>query len=184
MTRLCMTIILIASLSGCATTAAVTQVQNRVAQIEMEIGQNNDDIRNLTTEIRTLGEDIETYDYADRAYPSSGVAPVPIPSQKDDSVFDENDQQFLYTMGGTFESSAPKQAAVSVNRSTDVIRVDVTASTLQVALKNAGFYAGAVDGKIGLQSKKAIREFQDANGLKADGIVGPKTWGILKIYLK
>ena len=51
-----------------------------------------------------------------------------------------------------------------------------TGIEIQTALKNAGFYAGNIDGKLGPKSKKAIEDFQKANGLKADGKVGPKTW--------
>ncbi len=51
-----------------------------------------------------------------------------------------------------------------------------TGIDIQTALKNAGFYAGNIDGKIGPKSKKAIEDFQKANGLKVDGKVGPKTW--------
>lgn len=58
-----------------------------------------------------------------------------------------------------------------------------TANEIQTALKNAGFYAGNVDGKIGPKSKKAIEDFQNANGLKVDGKVGPKTWEALGKYL-
>ena len=54
---------------------------------------------------------------------------------------------------------------------------------IQTALKNAGFYNGNVDGKIGSKTKKAIEEFQKAKGLKADGKVGPKTWTELSKYL-
>lgn len=54
---------------------------------------------------------------------------------------------------------------------------------IQTALRNAGYYLGKVDGKLGPMSKKAIEEFQKANGLKADGKVGPKTWGILSRHL-
>ena len=54
---------------------------------------------------------------------------------------------------------------------------------IQTALKNAGFYAGAIDGKIGPKTKNAIEEFQKAKGLKADGKVGPKTWAELEKYL-
>jgi len=54
---------------------------------------------------------------------------------------------------------------------------------IQTALKNAGLYTGAIDGKIGPLSRKAIIEFQKANGLQADGKVGPKTWAVLEKYL-
>jgi len=54
---------------------------------------------------------------------------------------------------------------------------------IQLALKNAGFYNGHIDGKIGKSTKKAIREFQKTNGLKADGIVGSKTKDLLLQYL-
>ncbi len=54
---------------------------------------------------------------------------------------------------------------------------------IQTALKNAGFYTGSVDGKLGPKTKKAVQEFQKAKGLKADGKVGPKTWAELEKYL-
>ena len=54
---------------------------------------------------------------------------------------------------------------------------------VQTALKNAGFYAGSVDGKIGPRTKSAIQEFQKAKGLKVDGKVGPKTWAEMEKYL-
>lgn len=55
---------------------------------------------------------------------------------------------------------------------------------IQLALKKAGFYKGAIDGKIGPQTRRAIREFQKARGLKPDGVVGKKTWEELRTYLK
>ncbi len=58
-----------------------------------------------------------------------------------------------------------------------------TSNEIQTALKNAGFYTGAVDGKIGPNTKKAITEFQKSQGLVVDGKVGPKTWGVLSKYL-
>lgn len=54
---------------------------------------------------------------------------------------------------------------------------------IQRALKNAGFYAGPIDGKIGPKTKKAIQEFQSAKGLVVDGKVGMKTWAELERYL-
>jgi len=60
----------------------------------------------------------------------------------------------------------------------------VTPKSIQTALKNAGFYSGAIDGKIGKKTKEAIKEFQKANGLKADGIVGKQTWSKLQKNLE
>lgn len=54
---------------------------------------------------------------------------------------------------------------------------------IQTALKNAGFYRGDIDGIIGAQSKKAIRQFQTVYDLRVDGKVGPKTWEALQPYL-
>jgi peptidoglycan hydrolase-like protein with peptidoglycan-binding domain len=54
---------------------------------------------------------------------------------------------------------------------------------IQTALKNAGFYSGAIDGKIGPLTTKAIEEFQKTNNLVPDGKIGPKTWAVLSKYL-
>ena len=54
---------------------------------------------------------------------------------------------------------------------------------IQTALRNAGLYQGAIDGRIGPVSKRAIQEFQAAHSLKVDGKVGPQTWAALEPYL-
>jgi len=58
-----------------------------------------------------------------------------------------------------------------------------SAQDIQQALKGANLYAGAIDGKLGPASKRAITEFQQQNGLTADGKVGKKTWEKLKEHL-
>ncbi len=58
-----------------------------------------------------------------------------------------------------------------------------SARDIQTALKNAGYYMGAIDGNLGPKSMKAVEEFQRASGLTADGKVGPKTWSVLSKYL-
>ena len=55
---------------------------------------------------------------------------------------------------------------------------------IQKALSEAGFYKGSIDGVIGTKTKEALRKFQEANNLKADGVCGPKTWEKLKAYLE
>ena len=53
---------------------------------------------------------------------------------------------------------------------------------IQAYLKNAGFYNGKIDGVKGRNTKRAIKEFQTANGLNPDGVVGKKTWELLSKY--
>jgi outer membrane murein-binding lipoprotein Lpp len=55
---------------------------------------------------------------------------------------------------------------------------------IQTALKNAGYYQGAVDGKLGKKTRRGVREFQKANNLSVDGKVGKNTWEVLKTYLE
>ncbi|MDR0362607.1 MAG: peptidoglycan-binding protein [Planctomycetota bacterium] len=74
---------------------------------------------------------------------------------------------------------APARSASSGNR----IRVPVPARTVQAALKEAGFYNGAIDGRIGRQSIAAITAFQRSQGITADGIVGRVTWQHLQAYV-
>lgn len=59
----------------------------------------------------------------------------------------------------------------------------LSSKQIQRALQNAGYYKGAIDGKVGPKTKAAIVQFQRSNGLKADGIVGKKTVTALKKYL-
>jgi peptidoglycan hydrolase-like protein with peptidoglycan-binding domain len=58
-----------------------------------------------------------------------------------------------------------------------------SAIQIQKALKNAGYYTGSIDGKIGTKTREAIKKFQKDNGLKVDGKVGKMTWAQLKFYL-
>lgn len=50
---------------------------------------------------------------------------------------------------------------------------------LQQALKDKGFYKGAIDGDIGSVTKDAIKAFKVANKLAADSVVGPKVKELL-----
>jgi len=65
-----------------------------------------------------------------------------------------------------------------------IIRVDATVEDVQKSLKNAGYYTGNIDGKLGPMTISAIADFQTANGLNPDSIIGKKTWEKLINYLK
>lgn len=54
---------------------------------------------------------------------------------------------------------------------------------IQQRLKELGYYKGSVDGVYGQGTRSAVIAFQKANGLSADGIVGPKTAKALGVTL-
>ena len=54
---------------------------------------------------------------------------------------------------------------------------------IQIALRNAGFDPGIIDGKVSKQTVSAIKDFQKANHLKVTGSVNRRTWRHLKVYL-
>lgn len=59
---------------------------------------------------------------------------------------------------------------------------ELPALSIQRALKNAGYYQGAIDGKIGSGTKKALKDFQRDQGLTSDGVCGRQTWARLKSF--
>ena len=75
-----------------------------------------------------------------------------------------------------FLSKSSEESAESVTKLLDEKQI-------QTALKNAGYYEGAIDGKLGKKTRRAVRDFQKANNLSVDGKVGKITWGVLRYYL-
>lgn len=51
--------------------------------------------------------------------------------------------------------------------------------SLQTSLKSLGYYSGSVTGNYGSLTAEAVRKYQKANGLTADGIAGTKTLAAL-----
>lgn len=51
---------------------------------------------------------------------------------------------------------------------------------LETMLKSRGFFPGAPDGTFGAATVDAVKSFQRAAGITADGVVGPRTWAKLR----
>ncbi len=57
-------------------------------------------------------------------------------------------------------------------------------AAVQKRLKQWGYYSGAVDGIFGYATERAVRWFQEKNGLAVDGVVGEKTAAAMGLNLK
>ena len=156
--RLLSIFILVIAFSGCATTRTKTQneqMESRVTELEKNLQAKDAEIVDLQYQVKDLSSKIETSKPA------------------------EPDQ---VSQSSTVQAGSVKASGVSDN--SQIIRVKVNPEKIQRALKSAGVYTGPVDGKIGPGTKTAIIEFQKSHGLKADGVLGKKTWEELKTYLK
>ncbi len=148
-------------LAGCATTSkdfSMQQLQLRVAELERQVDMKDE-------EIQTLKEDVQQMSWQ-----------MNEPNDSNDSAPD-----FDSEVEGSSRPVVPKKLSKSDQ---EIIRVAVNTDEVQRALSNAGYYNGTIDGKIGEKTKNAIKEFQQDHGLKADGIIGNKTWLELKSYLQ
>jgi len=86
----------------------------------------------------------------------------------------------------SLRESLTKSSEVPVEQVSKVkeVKEHPSIKQIQTALKNAGYYQGAVDGKMGKGTRQAVRDFQKANNLFADGKVGKKTWDVLNEHLE
>jgi len=89
------------------------------------------------------------------------------------------------------ELNSLKESMVKSNQGTNLsvqdteeVKQRIDVKMIQTALKNAGYFQDSVDGKMGKKTRLAIKEFQKANNLHADGRVGKNTWKVLKEYLE
>lgn len=56
-------------------------------------------------------------------------------------------------------------------------------SAVQTALKRAGYYTGAINGKFGSKTRRAVKRFQKSQHIKQTGKVGPATRRALSKYV-
>lgn len=63
--------------------------------------------------------------------------------------------------------------ALSLGSSGDEVR------KVEQRLRELNFYNGSIDGVFGGGVQAGVKSFQNANGLPADGVVGPRTWTAL-----
>ncbi|MEI6438088.1 MAG: peptidoglycan-binding protein [Candidatus Omnitrophota bacterium] len=157
--RLLLVLVGAVALAGCATTQAkvapINQVQNQVVDLEQRMEEQEKEIVDLKYEVKELSGKTE----------------------------DKSQATVVETSDSTPTKSKSKNSSVSANDMEGLIRVAVAPTEIQKALKGAGLYEGKIDGKIGSKTKAAVIEFQRKHNLKADGVIGQKTWSEMKQFL-
>src|SRR5262245_52188679 len=74
------------------------------------------------------------------------------------------------TAPSTFSQTSQKETgSTSAKMQKEVAPSQDQIKKAQEALKDKGMYSGAVDGTMNAQFEKAVRDYQDANKLKATG---------------
>jgi len=128
-------------------------------------GQTNRQVNSLQAQVGVLTDELIRLDEQLQTTRSGFQGGAPMPASMPDGGYTGGDE-------GT--------AVDSVYRTPSGF--EIPARSIQEALKNAGYYNGNVDGKIGPNTRKAVRAFQKDNGLDADGVVGRGTWKRLQSY--
>lgn len=99
-------------------------------------------------------------------------------------VADENTAALIYQKAGV---DAPKTSTTLPQAGNSTTLREGSRSeavrTLQENLTQLEYYSGSITGKYGRLTKEAVRRFQKANGLSADGIAGPRTFEALNAVL-
>jgi len=162
-------VLMLICLGGCTTTQTTSSppkyLEMRIHQLEDRLEQKDQQISELQFQIKEIVdhiEGLESYDIIEPIEEKEEAALIPAPRV----------------------STKPKTTKKTSQCAKGLIRVKVDPKEIQTALKNAGYYDGNVDGKIGNQSQEAIREFQTDHGLTVDGIVGKNTWAQLEMYIQ
>ena len=127
--------------------------------------------------------------------PTNTPTPVPASSPTPDAWQSSDQSTWEDWAQGSLPTSTPRTAATAApgaqswatstedyNAGYPVLMLGSTGtdvSDLQARLTELGYYAGAIDGRYASGTQTAVQEFQERNGLTADGIAGRQTQDML-----
>ncbi|MDR1396595.1 MAG: VWA domain-containing protein [Desulfarculales bacterium] len=121
----------------------------------------------LTADSELLGSKFEAMELEERRM--SAMAAAPAAMQED---------YIKQARSRVYKAGQGKNNAVQMKEGSQGLEVEL----LQEALNQAGFYNGPVDGIFSPEVSAAVRRFQSAKGLSADGVAGPQTQEKLGLY--
>ncbi|HNV85452.1 MAG TPA: peptidoglycan-binding domain-containing protein [Candidatus Omnitrophota bacterium] len=154
-----------AKIFGCLLICVLLMPGCATKKMKQEVNLLKTQVGGLTTELNRVSEEMRVMQEN---------------SKSDESNRRRLEQEVASLQGGV--SAKAKSVTVTSGVYRTPSGFELQAISIQRALKNAGYYDGSIDGKVGSGTTDAIRRFQSDNGLKADGICGRKTWAKLKMY--
>jgi len=128
-------------------------------------GPGRKEVSRLQSQLGLLEERITQLERSGMSAPAASLSPEPAASES-----------------ASQPAAQPRAAASGAKTASAKSSLKPSTREIQQALKNAGFYQGALDGKLGSMTREALREFQRVHGLTDDGIVGKQTWAKLSAY--
>ena len=177
----------VAMLAGCQNTDPTTQE---------ELNQLSLQVNDLKSSVSALNEQVETLSSTSSSgsltlQPDSTTMTVattdptlPVVEITDIEPASAGSDQSVKSTLKTLSQGIPGSANTSKYKGKKYIVVSgVSTSDVQLALTNAGYNPGAIDGRIGRRTIGAIKRFQRAEKLHVDGIVGKRTWSRLSRHL-
>ena len=170
-------------------TEKVTQV-SPVTGATMKQHSTGDEVKELQSRLNTLGyyegESTGTFDLATK---KAVIAFQKKNGLTADGVAGADTQQKLWDMEALSKADTPtpKPTATPSPEPTYTIPENTVkrnsqgadANAVQKRLKQLGYYSGTVNGKFDGYSVAALKAFQEAHGLEADGAAGKATYAVL-----
>lgn len=164
------------TLGGCKKDAPkMTETQQLRQENAVQFNQVNSQLSEISTKLDNMpAQPANGTTITGFGEPGPAFTPTPKPVRPNISDF-----------GQTVPTPRPGKTTKGKSSSSKVVVVSgVTVQQVQRALANAGFNPGKADGVAGPKTVSAIKQFQAAEGLKADGVVGQRTWDRLRKHTR
>lgn len=160
-----------------ATTLVYTEA---TAGSALRLGTKGDLVRQLQTQLQSLGFLTSKPDGSFGLNTEQAVMAFQSANKlKADGVVGEATQKAITTALAAASASTSTSASASDTVLKEGSKSDAV-KQMQTALKNLGYYGGVISGSFGQLTGEAVKAFQRANKLEADGIAGATT--LNKLY--
>jgi peptidoglycan hydrolase-like protein with peptidoglycan-binding domain len=164
------------SLVGVPITAAVITPQN--VQAQLQPGERNAQVKEAQLRLQQLGYfNARATGYYGSITQASVLRFQRARGLSADGILGSQTQAALESQSQTLAQNSDSAAPIYLGEGSQGNAV----RSLQQRLRSLGFYQGEITGRFEATTKEAVARFQQAQGLKPDGVVGPRTFAALGI---